>query len=228
VIKAVFFDLFETLITEWKDNQRKATYSVEELGLDEEVYKKEWSARREMRMDGTFPNHQSVLIDILTSQGKKVDKTVIDDIHQRRVNSKLVPFKEVNEEIQEVLKELRNMNIKVGLISNCAPEEVEGWNTSLLADLFDDVVFSFQVGKYKPNSEIYQRACENLNVSPINTLFIGDGGSNELYGASKVGMNTYHATWFQPPFISKKITGYPKLKSPNQIIGVIKRYEYTN
>ncbi len=65
LIKAVFFDLYETLITEWKDGQKKATYSTELLGLDQSKFKSEW----ELRMDGTFPDHQSVLRDILSSQG---------------------------------------------------------------------------------------------------------------------------------------------------------------
>jgi HAD superfamily hydrolase (TIGR01509 family) len=198
LIQAVFFDLFETLITEWDNDQKKAPYSVEELGLDEDIYKKEWLARKERRMDGSFPSHQSVLIDILTSQGLKVDKELIDDIHQKRVISKLIPFKDIDNEIIKVLKELRCMNIKLSLISNCASEEVEGWQTSSLANLFDDVVFSFQVGKYKPNPDIYLDACHNLNVSPANSIFIGDGGSNELYGASEAGMKAFQATWYQP------------------------------
>jgi FMN phosphatase YigB (HAD superfamily) len=39
LIRAVFFDLYETLITEWNDNQKKAVYSTDELGLDHKVLK---------------------------------------------------------------------------------------------------------------------------------------------------------------------------------------------
>lgn len=49
MIKAVFFDLYETLITEWENNQKKATYSIRELGLDVATYKREWAVRRERR-----------------------------------------------------------------------------------------------------------------------------------------------------------------------------------
>jgi putative hydrolase of the HAD superfamily len=40
--KVVYFDLYETLITEWRANKKKASYSIEKLGLDEMTYKIEW------------------------------------------------------------------------------------------------------------------------------------------------------------------------------------------
>ncbi|RIW32056.1 HAD family hydrolase [Bacillus salacetis] len=218
MIQAVFFDLYETLITEWEDNKKKAAYSVEELGLDFEIYKKEWTARREMRMDGTFSTHQSVLEDILSSQGITADETVIKEIHTRRVQSKLAPFKDIDDEIVIVLKQLRMLNIKVGLISNCAPEEVHGWRTSRLADLFDDVVFSYRAGCAKPSPEIYHTACDNLGVHPSESLFVGDGGSDELWGASKVGMKAYQAAWYH----NADIAGFPKLKRPEEILEIVR------
>ena len=221
MVQAVFFDLYETLITEWKNNEKKVTYSVKELGLDDNIYKKEWSVRRDRRMDGAFPDHQSVLRDILISLGKPIEESVIKEIHQQRVNSKLFPFEEIDSKIILMLQTLKEMKVKLGLISNCTAEEVLGWEKSILANLFDDVVFSYKVKKSKPNSEIYLTACDNLNISPENSLFIGDGGSNELQGASKVGMKAYHATWFQPSYISERISGYPKLAKPMQVIDLI-------
>lgn len=223
MIEAVFFDLFETLISEWEDNQKKAIYSVKELGIDKASYNREWSARRDRRMNGTFADHQSVLKDILIATGKPVDENIIEKIHQQRVYVKSVPFKRVDNDIIETLQCLREMNIKVGLISNCASEEVQGWSTSLLADLFDDVIFSYKVEQYKPNAEIYITACENLRVSPKNSIFIGDGGSNELQGAANIGMKACQASWFQPSDITKKITGFPRLNKPMEVIDLVKK-----
>lgn len=77
LVRAIFFDLYETLITEWENNHKKAPYSVGALEIDEEVYKKEWVLRRDRRMNGTFTNHQSVLRDILQSCGRPVDENAI-------------------------------------------------------------------------------------------------------------------------------------------------------
>lgn len=221
MIQAIFFDLYETLITEWEYNKKKTAYSVDELGLDSDNYKNEWAARRDKRMDGTYPDHQNVLRDILKAHNKEIDESIIAEIHQRRVNAKSVPFHAIENEIIVTLQTIKEMNIKIGLISNCAPEEVEAWSSSDLADLFDDVVFSYKVKLAKPNPEIYLAACKNLGVLPEESIFIGDGGSNELPGASSVGMKAYQATWFQPSEISQKIKGYAKLKNPSEIIDIL-------
>ncbi|WP_188384320.1 HAD family hydrolase [Ornithinibacillus halotolerans] len=218
----MFFDLYETLITEWENNEKKATYSIEALGIDKKTYKKEWALRRERRMDGTYPDHKSVLRDILQSLGKPVDESMIDKVDQLRVESKRVPFQDINHEVLEMLQKLKDMNVKLGLISNCTPEEVLDWETTPLAELFDDVIFSYEVKLAKPNVEIYQLGCQNLGVSPEESIFIGDGGSDELIGASKAGLKAYQATWFLPTYFSEKITDYPKLQKPIQLFDVIK------
>lgn len=69
MIKAVFFDLYETLITEWSGNQKKAVYSTDELGLDPKIFKAEWDNRRELRMNGTFPDHLSVYFTFIWKKG---------------------------------------------------------------------------------------------------------------------------------------------------------------
>nr|WP_191967324.1 HAD-IA family hydrolase [Lederbergia ruris] len=214
--------MFETLITEFENNQRKATYSIKDLGIDEKLYKKEWAARRGRRMDGSFPDHQSVLRDIVKTCGKPINESVIESIHQERIKAKSVPFKNQDSEIMNMLQTLKDQKIKIGLISNCTAEEVEGWKESIFADLFDDVVFSYKIKRAKPHSEIYLTACDHLKVSPKNSIFVGDGGSNELQGAVAVGMKAYQATWFQPSFISEEIFGFPKLQKPMQVVDLVK------
>ncbi|WNB91107.1 HAD family hydrolase [Bacillus sp. NEB1478] len=214
MIKAIFFDLYETLITEWKEEKKKAVYSTRELGLDPKIFKQEWDSRRFLRMDGTFPDHQSVLRDILSAHGKRADHDAIEKVHQERVRVKAVPFCEMHPEVMDLLKRLKAMDIKIGLISNCAPEEVQAWKSCELPAYFDTVIFSYEVKYAKPSPQIYHLACEKLGVSPQESIFIGDGGSDELNGAQDAGMQAYHATWFLPEKISEKITGFPKLSNP--------------
>jgi HAD superfamily hydrolase (TIGR01549 family) len=218
LIRAVFFDLYETLITEWDGNQKKAAYSIDGLGLDPKIFKTEWDNRRELRMNGTFPDHQSVLRDILCSHGKTPDPVVIEEVHKERVRAKKVPFQKMNPEVLELLKTLKKRGIKLGLVSNCSPEEVNSWSSSKLADYFDVVVFSYEVRVAKPDPEIYQIACEKLGVTPEESIFIGDGGANELMGATRAGLHAYHATWFLPQNFIEQIQGFPKLNNPLDLL----------
>lgn len=218
MVKAVFFDLYETLITEWKDGRKKAKYSIEPLGLNKDIFKVEWDVRRERRMSGAFPNHQSVLRDILDSQGITPNLEAIEHVHQGRLAAKNIPFQEIDPQVIELLQTLKSNGLKLGLISNAAHEEVVAWETCKLAVYFDEVIFSYEVRVAKPHKEIYQLACEKLGVTPDESIFIGDGGSNELKGATEAGMTAVQATWFLPSVISKRLSGYPKLKKPQDFL----------
>jgi len=219
MIKAVFFDLYETLITEWANGERKATHSIEQLGIPEDVFKEEWNIRVEKRMDGTFESYQCVLIDILQTLKMPIDDHVLTLIESERIKAKAIAFENIEKHIIDTLSHLKKMSIKIGLISNCTPEEITAWESSKLADFFDDVIFSFQAKCAKPSPEIYLTACRNLKVEPKDAIFVGDGGSNELEGASRVGIKAYHATWFQPEWLVKeKNLGFPQLKHPMELI----------
>jgi putative hydrolase of the HAD superfamily len=62
------------------------------------------------------------------------------------------------------------------------------WQESPLAPLVDVAVFSCSERIKKPDPRIYEHACERLGVRPQDCLYVGDGGSDELRGATAVGM----------------------------------------
>ncbi|TCM99017.1 putative hydrolase of the HAD superfamily [Paenibacillus sp. BK033] len=225
-IQAVFFDLFETLITEFENGVRKAPRSnhfVGQLGVDAKLFEQEWKKRQERRMNGTFPDFPSVLRDILSTLGYEAAEEIIDNIHNDRVASKAIPFNRIEPAILEMLGQLRSAGVKVCLISNCTREEVASWESSELAPHFDEAIFSYAVHSAKPEPLIYQLACERIGVSPSDSVFVGDGGSSELDGASDYGLQAYHATWFLPEDRAGKITEYPKLTHPAELIELIAR-----
>ena len=61
---------------------------------------------------------------------------------------------------------------------------------------FDEAIISYEQGIRKPDPEIYQCMIERLNLKPDECLYVGDGGSRELYGAKEVGMRPLQCTWF--------------------------------
>jgi epoxide hydrolase-like predicted phosphatase len=79
----------------------------------------------------------------------------------------------------------RASGIRTGLVSN-------SWSTShydpaLLAELFDAVVISAEVGLHKPQPEIYLLASRRLAVEPARCVFVDDLREN-CAGAEAVGM----------------------------------------
>ncbi len=83
----------------------------------------------------------------------------------------------------------RASGIRTGLISN-------SWGTrrydrALLAELFDGVVISGEVGIRKPAPEIYRLGAERAGVSPEDCVFVDDMPVNLDPGAA-LGMATVH------------------------------------
>lgn len=90
-----------------------------------------------------------------------------------------------SEPMVAAVRAARNSGIRTGLVSN-------SWSTShydraLLAELFDAVVISAEVGLHKPQPEIYLLASKRLGVEPEQCVFLDDLREN-CAGAEAVGM----------------------------------------
>ena len=89
----------------------------------------------------------------------------------------------------EMLRSLRSLGLKIGLVTDCSDEVPTLWSKTPFAELIDYPVFSCSAGVKKPDPRIYHLASEGLGVAPPKCLYIGDGGSDELAGASRVRMD---------------------------------------
>lgn len=61
---------------------------------------------------------------------------------------------------------------------------------------FETVSFSCVTGHRKPEPEAYLIAVNALGIGPQECLYVGDGGSHELTGAERLGIQ---AIRFEPP-----------------------------
>jgi HAD superfamily hydrolase (TIGR01509 family) len=80
----------------------------------------------------------------------------------------------LNRELVEILPSLRE-RYRLGLLSNANDDLramlVERWQ---IADLFDDMIISAEVGLLKPDRRIYELAVNRLGVQPDEAVFIDD------------------------------------------------------
>lgn len=189
MIKAVYFDLFFTLIV---PTYREANNEFDILDLSVT----EWENYAESDV-----LYQERALGLVKSEKDIIDKIVstipfdISDIQKEKVllareNRMKAALQNVSMDIIDVLKKLKGKRIKIGLISNADVIDCKYWKQSPLSSIFDDVIFSCNVEVLKPDRRIYELAMQHLNVLPSECLFVGDGGSNELYGAKAVGMKT--------------------------------------
>lgn len=135
---------------------------------------------------------------IIERMAHAIDPSIADETIRHAVDNRIARFKHalthIEEPTMETLHKLKAMGKILGLVSNADVTEVLAWQDSPLAPCFDSVVFSCRVGYVKPEPEIYLACLNHLGVVPRNALFIGDGGSDELSGARRVGMETVLVT----------------------------------
>lgn len=132
-VKAVLFDLFETLITEFSEGKRISNRSYDYmklLGIPNDEFKLEWSRRVQDRMTGRFPDFSYVIRDILTKRGLAINEETITFLYQERLKEKEIPFRQIDPRILDLLSSLKEKGIKLALVSNCSEEEVAYWGKS--------------------------------------------------------------------------------------------------
>ncbi|MDB5185652.1 MAG: HAD-superfamily hydrolase, subfamily variant 3 [Candidatus Saccharibacteria bacterium] len=80
-----------------------------------------------------------------------------------------------NTALLNYIRELKKSGYKIGMISNIATNWVrEKFLTPEEQALFDDMVFSYEIGTTKPDPHIFEVAYERLGVSPDHAVFIDD------------------------------------------------------
>ncbi|NLK20857.1 MAG: noncanonical pyrimidine nucleotidase, YjjG family [Epulopiscium sp.] len=96
---------------------------------------------------------------------------------------------------KELLEELKT-KYPLGIITNgVANTQVIKMEKSGLTGYFKWFIYSGEVGKAKPQPEIFKFATKKAHIKEEETLFIGDDFMGDIMGAKALGMKTI---WYNP------------------------------
>lgn len=194
MIRAVIFDMFETLITHYQSPLYFGSQMAKDAGIPEDRFQLLWQSSEYDRCIGRA-TLEEVLEKILRENQCYSDK-LLKNITQKRIEAKRECFRHLHPEIIPMLSELKERGLLVGLISNCFSEETEVIKRSELFPSFDAAFLSYEHGIRKPDKEIFERCMKELSVKAEECLYVGDGGSYELETAKKLGMTAVQAVWY--------------------------------
>lgn len=222
--KAVIFDLFETLITEWGHKKYTKSEMSSDLGVDEEEFNKYWDEKENDRYLGTVDFIDSLLF-VCEKCGKHVENSTLSAMTEKRIKTKAACFHYVHPDVYRLLEHLRAAGLSLAIVSNCSAEEVTALRQSKIYPYFDQILLSYEVKMQKPDTRIYAQAAKLLGVSAYECLFVGDGGSNELPGAKTAGMTALQAKWYtnQLPHKRDNIPGFLTAESPLDIFTILEQ-----
>jgi putative hydrolase of the HAD superfamily len=186
--RAVIFDLFHTLTAVESSWAESRPTTSELLGVSKEAWHQQLLEKSRERLVGEVKDP----FEIIRGMAHAIDPEMPEDLIEKAVRNRIERFAAALTDIPEknlsVLGQLRDMGKRIGLISNADAMEVAAWNRCPLKPLTDSAIISCEAGYAKPEREIYEICLRELEASPEDCVFVGDGGSNELEGAKRLGI----------------------------------------
>lgn len=179
-VKAVFWDFGGVIVRTQNPTPREEL--AKELGISRKeleylVFSSE-SGEKAQRGEISYETHWENL--------QKLFNLSRDEILQ--LQEKFWASDSVDQQLVEYIRQLQK-STSTGLISNAFSDLHFHLNETLqIADLFNVLIISAEVGIVKPNPEIYYYALNQLNVHPSESIFIDDKLDNIL-AANQIGMH---------------------------------------
>ena len=188
MIKAVIFDLDDTLISE-KEYIRSG---FREVAIN---ISKEYNLKRD--------NVYELLLDIFEKDSKNVFNRLLDKLnisYEIDDIKKLVdiyrghkPEIKLYDDAKYILDTLYKKGIKLGIITDgykiTQRNKLEALN---IEDYFEYIVVTDELGRefWKPHSRPYEIMRDKLNLDYDEMVYVGDNVSKDFVTANKLGMNT--------------------------------------
>jgi putative hydrolase of the HAD superfamily len=157
---------------------------LQSLRLDIKDFKDVYRKQR-AQYDSSQISGERYWINILEHYGLEPTGFEIASFIREDVKS----WTQINETMIQFITESRSRIHKLAILSNMTSDtlayirEHYDW-----LELFDGLVFSCEVGKNKPDREIYEACLRKLGLCPNECLFVDDSAEN-VKGALELGMS---------------------------------------
>jgi putative hydrolase of the HAD superfamily len=218
MLKAVAFDLWETLISDTPDLSRQQ----ERIRLErmesiltahgygaladriERAYRALWHRCQDLywKMDLDVPCRRQIehFLEELQLDPRSLDATMLEALEDAYAGAALEVLPQVVDGAPELLAALKSRGLRIGLISNTGRTPGSVLRSILerlgLSQFIDVMVFSNEHGHCKPQPSIFEELRRGLGVAYEEMMFVGDNLYVDVHGAQRRGMKGVH---FDPP-----------------------------
>lgn len=229
MIKAIFFDWFNTLAHYYPPREELESQALKELGFvvspqaisqalylaDKNYY--EENARlpiRQRSREEQAKIYTGFQRTILKEAGIPPSEDLINKltVRMRQLNAsmKFVLF----DDVSPILKTLKERRFTIGLLTNLQSEVDSMCRELGIASYLDFTVTSGEVGEDKPKPPIFLKALERAKVKASEAILIGDQYQNDIMGARGVGIS---AILLDRDNIYTNITDCPRIRSLSEV-----------
>ena len=198
-IKAIFFDLDDTLINSRKAEQKAAAIFKKQFrvfdNINEEEFETLWHQiaieqyRKYSKGEISYKKHRINRIKAIFSEVnvEKNDEEALEvfNIYLKEYQKNWQLFEDATKILEKIKK-----NYKLVLITNGdSNQQRKKIKKMKLEKYFSEIFISDEVGVSKPKKEIFELACSKVGEKPENCLMIGDSFKLDIEGAQKAGLN---------------------------------------
>ena len=227
MIKAVFFDFFNTLAG--YEPSREAIYeqTCGDLGITiiaKDIYNTLVQADLFMRdeearipIERRSPDEQRAFYTQYINMAFSGCNVQVDSNTAVKIFTELQkrPWQfQVFKDVFPTLQELKSRGLVLGLISNVGKDMSDTYEKLGLTEYLDSCTNSLETGYDKPQKEIFLKATEKCAVAPEESIFVGDQYDIDIVGARNSNMLPLlidRNNWFA------EITDCNRIQSLNEI-----------
>jgi len=201
MIKAVFFDLYYTLVRYEPPREEIQAGVLKELGISvspeflrrplvtadefihQELARTPLGQRTEKEKMALWARYEEVL---LKEAGLDADEQLILQVlsKSQQVEMELVLF----DDVIPALNDLGDRGLTLGLISNVDQDMTSLFDKLGLSSLLKVIVTSQNSGFNKPQPEIFREALKRAGVEAAEAIYVGDQYQIDAVGACRAGM----------------------------------------
>jgi len=228
MIKAVFFDLYQTLACYDPPREEIQAGILNDLGVevnpetlrrplavaDEFIYQELARAplgkRAEKDKMALWVEYEGVL---LKEAGIAADEPFILRVLARgqQIKMKMVPF----DDVVPTLTDLKGRGLVLGLISNVDHDIASMLDEMGITPWLQIVVTSQDAGATKPHPEIFQEALSWAGVLAEEAIYVGDQYQVDMVGANRVGMK---GVLLDREGYNAEVTDCPRVQSLSELV----------
>ena len=195
MIKAILFDLDNTLLDFMKMKNSAVNAAVKSMIFAGLNIKKEKAIQDIYKIYEEYGYEYQEVFDLFL-------KNTIGKVNYKILALGIISYKKAKESslmlyknVDKTLLKLTKMGLKIGVISDAPSREAWIRICSMnLEHVFDTVVTLHNKGIHKPSPEPFKQAMKDLDVSPNETIMVGDWPERDIKGANEVGMKTAWVT----------------------------------
>ncbi|MBO0911533.1 MAG: HAD family hydrolase [Acidobacteria bacterium] len=188
--QALFFDVGNTLLFPSRKRILLPLHEREVFPSEELLSEVERQTKREF--DSLLQTNASVdhgfwhiyYSRLLKELGISDDAVCADLVACTRISAN---WCEIRRDTREILERLKQ-EYRLGVISNADGRIADVLGRTAIADLFETITDSGIVGKEKPHPAIFEAALRSLDVSPEESVYVGDVYSVDYLGARRAGI----------------------------------------